>query len=229
VACGKIPLHYFRANSFTLLECRAPSVTIASVRRFLKLFAIAVLFSAMLPLPASNGMTDEEKKQEFLKAREEMQTVEEPAPAASATPKPKPKPAQHHKATPTPTPAQHRKHTESEHPQPTPEPEPESTPVPQEHRKPTPSPRPTQALITWPSATPKPTPPPRATPEPTPAPTPASTPAEHSSHQVQVSPKAQVYVQNTKTTRFPSRHPHRNRTAGGHGRLPRITVSSAAR
>lgn len=161
----------------------------------------------MLPVSASNGMTDEEKKQEFLKAREEMQTVEEPTPAASATPKPKPKPAQHHKATPTPTPAQHRKHTEPEHPQPTPEPEPESTPVPQEHKKPTPSPRPTQPLITWPSATPKPTPPPRATPEPTPAPTPASTPTEHGSRQVQVSPKAQVYVQKYENDDVPEPPP----------------------
>jgi len=149
----------------------------------------------MLPVSASNGMTDEEKKQEFLKAREEMQTVEEPTPAASATPKPKPKPA-HHKATPTPTPAQHRKHVEPVE-QPTPEPQPESTPVPQEHKKPAPasSPRPTQALITWPSATPRPTPPPRSTPEPTPAPTPPPAPTERSSHMIQISPKAQVYVE----------------------------------
>ena len=69
------------------------------VRSFLKILIVAFLLGAMLPTPATNGMTDEEKKQLFLKAREEMQTVE-PTPTPSTGSTPKPKPASHRKPTP---------------------------------------------------------------------------------------------------------------------------------
>ena len=52
-------------------------------------------------------LTEEEKKQLFLKARENMRTVPTPTPEASATPRRKPKPAQHppkKKPKPKPTP-----------------------------------------------------------------------------------------------------------------------------
>ena len=139
-----------------------------AVRRFLKLLATVWLISALLPSPASNGMTDEERKQAFLKAREEMKTVESPTPATANTPKPKP--AAHRrtpspspkattppKATPAPT---ARKRT----PEPlinwTPEPTSSHQPTPKREETPkkptqTPTPRPT------PSPTPAPTPPPR--------------------------------------------------------------------
>ena len=115
----------------------------------------------MIPPPSSIGMTDEEKKQMFLKAREEMHTVQEPEPEAPATPKPKPKPAHSPKATPTP------KHmpklitvpeeTSQPHHAATPEPEETATPV---HTPPPPKPSPTPA----------PTPPPKTTPVETHAP-----------------------------------------------------------
>jgi hypothetical protein len=141
----------------------------------LKLFAAALLASMMLPTAASNGMTDEEKKAAFLKAREEMQTVEVPTPANSATPKPKPAA---HKRTPTPTPTPGRKHTQKPAEQ-----QPESTPTPAHTATPqaTPShtapPRHEQTPAEThakPSQTPAPTatPAPRSTPSPTPAPTP---------------------------------------------------------
>jgi hypothetical protein len=100
-----------------------------AVRSFLKISIIAFMLSAMLPSPSTQGMTDEEKKQMFLKAREEMQTVEAtPTPQSSATPKPKP--ASHHK----PTPAKSTPKPESElHPQTTPKREeatPRATPAP---------------------------------------------------------------------------------------------------
>jgi len=133
-----------------------------AVRRFLKLLATAWLVSALLPSPASNGMTDEEKKQAFLKAREEMKTVESPTPASSITPKPKP--ATHRRTpspTPTPSSTPHKRTQEplinwTPAPEHQPTPKHEETPK-EEHKKPTPTPRPS------PSPTPAPTPPPKNT------------------------------------------------------------------
>ena len=62
-------------------------------------------------------LTEEQKKQLFLKTREKMRTVPTPTPEESATPRPKPKPAKH-------PPAKKKKST----PKPTPEPEEEETP-----------------------------------------------------------------------------------------------------
>ena len=71
--------------------------------------------------------TEEEKKQLFLKARENMRTVPSPTPEASATPRRKPKPAQHppkKKSKPKPTPE-----PEEETPSRTPRPKPEEPPA----------------------------------------------------------------------------------------------------
>ena len=172
-----------------------------AVRSFLKIFLMAWIVSAMVPLPATNGMTDDEKKAAFLKAREEMQTVESPTPE-EATPTPKPKPASHHKPTPTPTPA-HGKHKAIEEPASTPAPEPihktapEPTatprhkptpksgeqPYPEAHKTPTP------ALINW---SPSPTPTPAPTPKPMPTPAPAQS---QSSRNISVQPNAPVIIQ----------------------------------
>jgi hypothetical protein len=73
-------------------------------------------------------LTEEQKKQLFLKAREKMRTVPTPTPEESATPRRKPKPAKH-------PPAKKKKST----PKPTPEPEEETptrTPRPREEETP---------------------------------------------------------------------------------------------
>lgn len=110
--------------------------------------------------------SDDDRKRQFLKAREEMHTV--PAtPSPNATPAPKPKPKTRPiEATPKPTP----KPT----PVPTPTPKP-TTPTPKPHATPTPTPHPKKT-----EATPKPqvTPKPRVTPAPvTPSPRVSVTPA----------------------------------------------------
>jgi len=88
--------------------------------------------------------TEEEKRLQFLKAREEMKTLPmTPSPESSPKPKPRPKPAQ---PTPTPEPVTPR-------PRQKPEPEPEATPKPRPKAIPEATPRP-------PAATPRSTPPP---------------------------------------------------------------------
>lgn len=106
---------------------------------------------------SSPNQAEDEKKRQFLKAREEMRTLP-PSTPASATPGPKPKP----RATSTPE-ATPKPHITSAPPPTTPKPTPE--PRPHEREKETPKPEP---------ATPKPAPP-RVTPPPiTPTPQPAS-------------------------------------------------------
>jgi hypothetical protein len=103
-------------------------------------------------------LTEEQKKQLFLKAREKMRTVATPTPEESATPRRKPKPAKH-------PPAKKKKST----PKPTPEPE-EETPAR--------TPRPKQEETPERRATPnESTPTPAGATSPTPAPQPAETPA----------------------------------------------------
>jgi hypothetical protein len=103
-------------------------------------------------------LTEEQKKQLFLKAREKMRTVPTPTPEESATPRRKPKPAKH-------PPAKKKKST----PKPTPEPE-EETPAR--------TPRPKQEETPERRATPnESTPTPAGATSPTPAPQPAETPA----------------------------------------------------
>jgi len=106
----------------------------------------------MLPVRAVLGQTtEEEKRLQFLKAREEMKTLPlTPSPEKSPKPKPRPKPAQPTPTT-TPEPATPR-------PPQKPEPEPEATPKP----RPKPTPEATPRLPVEPS--PKPTLPPRQPP-----------------------------------------------------------------
>jgi hypothetical protein len=115
------------------------------VRKFLLLpIAFLLLGSAALVAQQSGGMTDEQKKRAFLKAREEIKTV--PAtPQPGATPRPKPKPV---RPAATPTPA-------------TPKPEPEMTPKPRPKPEPeaTPRPRATPPPVTPRPVTPRPAPP----------------------------------------------------------------------
>lgn len=114
--------------------------------RFILLIVLLAV-AAALPLRA---LTEEQKKDLFLKAREEIRTVEEPAsqPKTSAKPKAKKKPATTPQPTPKPTPPE-----EEQTPQPVGKPEkkpPEPTPEPAAP-KPTPSAKP--------QSTPNPTPP----------------------------------------------------------------------
>jgi hypothetical protein len=84
-------------------------------------------------------LTEEEKKQLFLKARENMRTVPTPTPESSATPRSKPKPAQHppkKKSKPTPEP-------EEETPSRTPHPKSEELRTPRPREEETPERRPT--------------------------------------------------------------------------------------
>ena len=116
--------------------------------------------------------TDEEKRLQFLKAREEMKTLPmTPAPEGSPKPKPRPKPLQ-----PTPSPEPAHATPAPETPPPKPKPEPEATPHP--HPKPTPEATPKHVtpkpapMVERPPATPPPkpvTPPPKPV---TPAPRP---------------------------------------------------------
>jgi N-acetylmuramoyl-L-alanine amidase len=87
--------------------------------RFFRRWRIAlalILFLAGFYQPGSKAdPTEEEKKQLFLKAREQMRTVASPTPEASATPRPKPKPAQHppkKKKSPTPSPTEAEEETQ---------------------------------------------------------------------------------------------------------------------
>lgn len=131
---------------------------------FVGVFLLAV---ALAIAPRTWGeLTEEEKRELFLKAREDMRAV----PRESTEPKPKPVPAQPPKPRPTSTPEPEIRKAAT--PKPTPEPRttPRPTPRPEATAKPRPTPKP--------KATPKPTatPKPRATPKPTPTPKPKSTP-----------------------------------------------------
>lgn len=102
--------------------------------------------------------SEEEKRKQFLKAREEMRTVPM-TPAPESSPRPKPKPVQP-AATPPPPPSATPKPMAE--PESTPKPKPESTPAPKPKAEPEPMPKPTPR--------PKPKPEPEATPKPKPPP-----------------------------------------------------------
>jgi hypothetical protein len=85
--------------------------------------------------------SDEEKRRQFLKAREEMKT-RPMTPAPEATPRPKPKPIPP-MATPTPKPMPAPEPT----PKPRPKPEPETTPKPKPRPPVTPTPKPITAPV----------------------------------------------------------------------------------
>ena len=66
-----------------------------TLRRFSSLARRFLLFLLLAGALTRAELTEEEKKQLFLKAREQMRTVGTPTPEPSATPHPKPKPAKH--------------------------------------------------------------------------------------------------------------------------------------
>ena len=133
------------------------------------LLCAVLLVAGMAGTMTRAELTDEEKKQLFLKSREKMRTVASPTPEASATPRHKPKPAKHppakkkKSATPKPTPE----------PEETPEHTPRSTPSETPTRRPTPNkPTPPRAGAVTPTR------PPAATPAPTVVPVPSAAPSE---------------------------------------------------
>lgn len=142
-----------------------------------RIFLVAAIFVlAFFPLlRRAQGVTEEEKKKAFLRAREEMQTV--PA-EESATPKPKPKPkakksspTARTKPSPTTTPV------ETPRPKHQPGSGPTAEPTGKKTREPLPSPpaEPPGSRVSgeeheMPARTPGPTPTPKPTPAPTPSP-----------------------------------------------------------
>lgn len=116
-------------------------------------------------------LSEEEKKRQFLKAREDIRTIPmTPSPEPAPRPKPKPKP----KVTPEPTPKPKPKPDAEGTPKPKPKPEPEETPKPKP--KPDPEPTPKPKPNPEPEVTPKPKPKPDPEPEPTPKPKPKPEP-----------------------------------------------------
>jgi hypothetical protein len=130
-----------------------------TLRRFSSLGGVFLLVLILAGAITRAELTEEEKKQLFLKAREQMRTVGTPTPGPSTTPHPKPKPAKHppakkKKSSPKPTPEPEEKPERT--PKPSSSATPRRTPVPEE--SPTPrsqpnesnSPRPTTAAPTTP-------------------------------------------------------------------------------
>lgn len=105
------------------------------------LLALLLLCGTPAGRPSAAELTDEEKRQLFLKARERMRTIPSPTPNESATPHHKPKPAKHppahHHRTPAPekTPAPSPTPREAEHAR-TPEEKPAAHPSPNEQPPP---------------------------------------------------------------------------------------------
>ena len=128
-------------------------------------FRVRVIFFLLLSVclfkvcAVAQDTSDEEKRKQFLKAREEMKTVPL-TPAPETTPKPKPKPFRRPSPTPAPvTPAPTA---------PPKTPEPEATPKPRAETTPRPHPKPEPVMPL------KPQPPPHP---PTPTPIPATAPS----------------------------------------------------
>lgn len=159
-----VPGHRLSLRAFRLCALPfvfRPALFSASLRRVRVIFPLLLLLCFLKACAVAQDQSDEEKRKQFLKAREEMQTLPM-TPAPGTTPKPKPKPFRP-AATPVPEPVA------------TPIPKPVATPIP----KPVPTPRPPE-----PEATPRPKPRveqeapvrPRPTPHPaTPTPIPATT------------------------------------------------------
>ncbi|MEO5753885.1 MAG: peptidoglycan recognition family protein [Chthoniobacterales bacterium] len=109
-------------------------------RRWPLLLCLLLLGAGLLGTITHAELTEEQKRQLFLKAREKMRTVATPTPEKSATPRSKPKPAAHppvkKKKKPTPEP-------EEEKPARTPRAKPEATRTPRPEPEETPRRRPT--------------------------------------------------------------------------------------
>lgn len=126
------------------------------MRRIPIFFLAALLVGALLPKDMQ-ALTDEEKRELFLKAREEMKTV--PAKEASPTPKPKPKAAARRSRKKKPTAERTPKPAPERTPRPTPEETPEKSPKPSRRVEPEETPRkPVATPIPAPAATPTPAP-----------------------------------------------------------------------
>ena len=130
-------------------------------RIYFLLMAMALVLGGVPQI--SGQMSEEQKKQLFLKAREDIRPV--PRPAASATPRPRPRtistPEPTPRATPTPRPAADATPDVIEMgPAPTPAPErPEPRPTATPRPAPTDTPEREEPTRQAPTATPKPTPP----------------------------------------------------------------------
>ncbi len=145
------------------LECAKAADSVARVRRlFLSLLALWFLHGTALL-----GQTvEEDRKRQFLKAREEMRTVPlTPPPEPAPKPKPKPKPAA------TPKPDLEPEATPKPKPKPDPEPIPKPKPKPESKPEPEPTPKPKPETPRPAPITPVPVTPPPVTPPPKPIPT----------------------------------------------------------
>lgn len=143
---------------------------------------VALATSLQAPLHAQ--MSDEEKKQLFLKAREDIRPISRPSPSATPRPKPRTVSTPEPEETPRPKPRSTPKEEDEPTPRPKPTPEPEETPRPkakatpdEEEEKPTPRPKAKadddDVIPLHPAPTPEKNNKPQATPEPSAAPTPA--------------------------------------------------------
>ncbi|MGI8956411.1 MAG: peptidoglycan recognition protein family protein [Chthoniobacterales bacterium] len=140
-----------------------------NIVRWQRLFCVLLLLLGLAGTLTHAELTDEQKREIFLKSRERMRTVPTPTPEESATPRHKPKPAKKppakkKKSAPKPTPESEEEETPARTPRPKEEETPARTPRPKEEETPTRHPTPNE-----------PTPAPKAiaaTPTPQPCPTP---------------------------------------------------------
>lgn len=121
-----------------------PLIAFALVRRVLLFIGLLGIVVGLLSTTL-HALTDEQKKEMFLKAREEMKTVPgaQPKPGGAGHSKPQPikRPTPSPTATPTPTPPQ------KETPEPRPTPERKATPTPTPTPAPTPTPHATATPV----------------------------------------------------------------------------------
>lgn len=149
----------------------APALPLRSIRRVRVILPLLLLVWILKLSGLAADQTDEERRKQFLKAREEMRTSPM-TPSPEASPKPKPKPVQP-TATPTPEPESTPKPKPMPEPEATPKPKPETTPKPRPKPEPEPTPRPKPEATPIPTPTPRPKAPP-VTPRPvTPPPRPS--------------------------------------------------------
>lgn len=116
------------------------------ITRWQVVFAAFILFGLCAEPGSRAELTEEEKRQLFLKTRERMRTVPASTPEKSATPRPKPKPARHRptKKNKKPTPEPEETPERTPKPEPTVEETAPPRPRPNESRTPrAPSPSPT--------------------------------------------------------------------------------------
>ncbi len=157
-----------------------------TIFRWQFLLCALLLFAGLAGTLTHAELTEEQKKQLFLKSRERMRTVPTPTPEESATPRAKPKPAKK-------PPAKKKKST----PKPTPEPEEEETPARTPRPKDEETPRRTKRPKAEETPARRPTPEEESTPRrraaATPVPQPCPTPGRASEPDAQVNVKKSGY------------------------------------